>query len=170
MLAACVVSLAAALGGWVVSARFAAPALVLLYGGSAAWHLSGRKGFRGDRRGVQANRQLVRGAGGYAYFGALLGVGVITEMSSPLVWAGVLYSAVAGFSAAACYGLGFGLGRSSPVVAAIPVASRHIDQGALAVSFVWGFSRPARYVAIVTSIFGALIMLALAAQTFGVHL
>jgi hypothetical protein len=91
-------------------------------------------------------------------------------MASPLVWAGVLYSAVGGFSAAACYGLGFGLGRSSPVVAAIPLYSRNIDQGALAVSFVWGFSRPARYVAIVTSIFGALIMLALTGQILGVHL
>jgi len=87
-------------------------------------------------------------------------------MSSPLVWAGVLYAAVAGLPAAAFYGVGFGLGRSAPAVAAVPVYRRRIDHGALAMSFVAGFGRPARYLAIAASVVGALILLSLTAQVF----
>ncbi len=69
------------------------------------------------RSSVQANKSLVRGWSGIVYFGALLGVGLLTEMSTPLVWTGALYSVAAGPAAAAAYGLGFGLGRSSPAIA-----------------------------------------------------
>jgi hypothetical protein len=69
------------------------------------------------RSSVQANKSLVRGWLGIVYFGALLGVGLLTEMSTPLVWAGAIYSVVTGPAAAAAYGLGFGVGRSSPAIA-----------------------------------------------------
>jgi len=88
------------------------------------------------------------------YFGALLGVGVLTEMSTPLVWAGVVYSAAAGLPWAIMYGLGFGLGRSMPALAAVPVYGRDINYGDVAALVVGSLRGPLRYVAVMTAAFG----------------
>ena len=104
------------------------------------------------------------GLAGRAYFGALLGTGILTEMSTPLVWSGLIYSVAAGLPAAALYGMGFGFGRSAPALAAIPAHKRPVDYGAVAVSVLWVIRRPLRYVGIVAAAAGAFVALALAVQ------
>jgi hypothetical protein len=157
-----------ALLGEVYSAKFAAPLVVVLYVGAGIWHVSGLVGFPGDRRGIQANKHLVGGLTGRAYFGALLGIGILTEMSTPLVWTGVIYSMAAGIPAAPLYGMGFGLGRSAPAVAAIPAHKRPVDYGAIAVSVAWALRRPLRYAGAVTGAGGAFIAVTLAIHGWGI--
>ncbi len=48
------------------------------------------------------------------YFGALLGMGVFTEMASPLVIGGAWLSIAWGMHWGMSYGLGFGVARSMP--------------------------------------------------------
>lgn len=99
-------------------------ALALL---SSLWHLSGRDSFRGDRQRFQAKRSWVnRGRAGLFYFGAVLGVGLLTEMSTPLVYAGAALAAASGPLAAAAYGVGFGLGRSVPPWVAVAMGDRAV--------------------------------------------
>jgi hypothetical protein len=69
------------------------------------------------RLGIQANRRLAeRGNWGMVYFGALLGIGFLTEVSTPLVAAGVVLSLASTATWGAAYGLGFALGRWRPAV------------------------------------------------------
>ncbi len=153
-----------ALLGEAFSAKFALPLAAAMYAAAGIWHASARNGFPHDRSGIQANRQLVRGLAGRAYFGALLGTGILTEMSTPLVWSGLIYSVAAGLPAAALYGMGFGFGRSAPALAAIPAHKRPVDYGAVAVFVLWVIRRPLRYVGIVAAAAGAFVALALAVQ------
>jgi hypothetical protein len=62
----------------------------------------------------QLNRRYVEiPVAGAALFGAVLGVGVLTSITTPLVWAGALAVLATGSAAAgALYGLGFALGRT----------------------------------------------------------
>ena len=77
------------------------------------WHLSGRTGFPFDRSGVQANRAWATSMRvGRFYFGYLLGLGVITHLTTPLVYVLLALSAAAGWHVALALGVGFGLGRS----------------------------------------------------------
>lgn len=57
------------------------------------------------------------------YFGAILGVGLVTDMSTPLVYGGAALSLGIGPGAAVVYGLGFGLGRSVPGWIAVVVGA-----------------------------------------------
>jgi hypothetical protein len=83
----------------------------------ALWHLLHRKSFRFNRAGIQTNRVLAkRGSAGMLYFGAILGVGILTEMTTPLVFLGPALAVASGFAAALPFALGFAVGRSSPVV------------------------------------------------------
>jgi len=79
------------------------------------WHALGRTSVPFGRHAVQANRRLARrGAWGLVYFGALLGMGVLTEMASPLVIGGAWLSIAWGMHWGMSYGLGFGAARSMP--------------------------------------------------------
>lgn len=54
---------------------------------------------------------------GAAVFGVVLGIGLLTLITTPLVWIGVVAAFVAGSPlAGATYGLGFGLGRTAQVL------------------------------------------------------
>ena len=129
--AAAVITILGAVGQFLPSRECAILALVA-YIAAWRWHLSNRWRFPGDRRGVQANKHLVRGIGGRLYFGALLGAGIVTEMSTPLVSTGIFYGLAGGALVAVCYGFGFGLGRSAPSMAAVPLYRRDIDYGPVA--------------------------------------
>ena len=94
------------------------------------WHLSGRTGFPFDRSGVQANREWAMSTRvGRVYFGYLLGVGVVTHQTTPLVYALLALSAAAGWQAALALGIGFGLGRSLLAVAGAVMVDRGGDPG-----------------------------------------
>jgi hypothetical protein len=78
-----------------------------------AWHTTRIGGFPGDRKRVQARRDLVtRGLLGPFYFGAILGTGLLTEAATPLVHAGPLLALGWGPTAGIAYGVGFALGRA----------------------------------------------------------
>jgi len=49
------------------------------------------------------------------YFGALLGVGFLTQMTTPFVWIGVAIAIAQGPAWGAGFGAGFGIGRAIPV-------------------------------------------------------
>jgi len=69
------------------------------------------------RESIQANRQWAnKGPRGVFYFGALLGIGLLTQMTSPLVLGGALVAASSGVWWAVLYGAGFGAGRSLPAL------------------------------------------------------
>jgi hypothetical protein len=53
---------------------------------------------------------------GRVYFGGLLGLGVVTYMTTPLVYAMVLYASALHLPIAVLAGVGFGLGRSRPLL------------------------------------------------------
>jgi hypothetical protein len=91
------------------------------------------------------------------YFGALLGIGIFTEATTPLVWAGAFYSLAAGLPGGLLYGTGFGLGRSAPALAAVFVARRDINYGAIADLIVIRLRRPLRYVAFLAALAGACV-------------
>src|SRR5262249_16830988 len=116
--AAAVITIFGAVGQFLPSRECAILALVA-YIAAWRWHLSNRWRFPGDRRGVQANKHLVRGIGGRLYFGALLGAGIVTEMSTPLVSTGIFYGLAGGALVVVCYGFGFGLGPCAPGLAGV---------------------------------------------------
>lgn len=83
------------------------------------WYLSGRRSVPFGRYGRQSNYHLAgRGRLGLVYFGALLALGVRTEMSTPFVWVGALFALTTTPVNALAYGVGFAVGRSAPVLAA----------------------------------------------------
>lgn len=101
------------------------------------WHLSGRTGFPFDRSGVQANREWAMATRvGRVYFGYLLGVGVITHLTTPLVYALLALSAAAGWQAALALGIGFGLGRSLLAVAGAVLVDRGGDAGEISARII----------------------------------
>jgi hypothetical protein len=83
---------------------------------SIFWHIRPLKRFRWSRFQHQASRPLSElGIPGLVYFGAILGVGIATEMSTPLVQAGAMGAIWGGAIWGAVYGACFGIGRSSPL-------------------------------------------------------
>jgi hypothetical protein len=98
-------------GVWVATAGAAA-----LW--SFSWHARGRdaRSVRWARSGRQANKRRARRRfSGRLYFGAILGVGLLTFMATPLVYSIALLAAAVGLPAALMVGAGFGLGRSKPI-------------------------------------------------------
>lgn len=78
-----------------------------------AHYLVGNRPVRFAGTGRQANRDLaMSGPMGLVYFGWVLGLGVLTAVSTPLVWSGVALSAANGWQWGAVFGISFGLGRS----------------------------------------------------------
>ena len=61
---------------------------------------------------------------GRVYFGYLLGLGVVTHLTTPLVYALLALSAAAGWQVALALGIGFGLGRSLLAVAGAVLVDR----------------------------------------------
>ncbi len=100
-------------------------ALTATAAGSAVWYLSGRRQIPFGMATRQANRYAAHsGPLGVVYLGQVLGLGIATEMSTPLVWSGVLFAVGLGAPASAAFGLGFGLGRSAPVIAGAVIGER----------------------------------------------
>lgn len=94
------------------------------------WHLTGRTGFAFDRSGVQANRGWAMSTrGGRVYFGYLLGLGVVTHLTTPLVYALLALAAAGGGQVAITLGVGFGLGRSLLAIAGAVLVDRMGDPG-----------------------------------------
>lgn len=98
------------------------------------WHAFGYSTFPGDRHGWQAHREralLTRS--GRLYFGMLLGLGVFTRMTTPLVYALILAVATSAPAALAVVaGVGFGFGRSIP--AFVGVIANAASRDALALN------------------------------------
>ena len=97
------------------------------------WHAFGFVKVPLGRESIQANKQWARkGPRGLFYFGALLGIGLLTQMASPLVLAGAFVAASSGLWWAVAYGLGFGAGRSVPVLSGAISGLGKLDPGQLA--------------------------------------
>lgn len=139
------------------------PVAAACYALCLIWHARSGVSMSFWRRSIQANRALVRGARGLLYFGALLGIGIFTEVATPLVWAGAFYSLAAGIPGGLLYGTGFGLGRSAPALAAVFVARRDVDYGAIADLIVVRLRQPLRYVAFLAALAGVCVAAASAA-------
>ena len=105
--------------------------LALAVAGLAAcltWYLTGRRHFRGARAEHQANREWAfRGPLGQAYFGSLMGAGVLTQMTTPLVYASIFVAWSQGLVWALVAAVGFGIGRSAPAIAGAALARRPYD-------------------------------------------
>jgi hypothetical protein len=102
-----------------------------------AWHVRGGAGFPFDRSGVQANRGWAMSTRlGRVYFGYLLGLGVITHLTTPLVYALLALSAAAGWHVALALGVGFGLGRSVLAVAGAVLVDRGGDPGEISTRII----------------------------------
>lgn len=124
---------------------------------SFRWHWRGRSRFHFSRQSVQANHELARrGRRGAAYFGGLLGVGVLTEMSSPLVWTSLVYAAVTGVSTAASYAVGFALGRSTPALAAAVWVGATTDPHEVTIYVVVRLRRYTRWLGVPVAALGGL--------------
>jgi hypothetical protein len=104
------------------------------------WHLGGHPSFPLSRAGMQTNRSLAkRGNIGMLYFGLVLGIGLATQMASPLVYVGAALALGWGMVVALPYGIGFAMGRSIPVVWAL--INRRVSAGQVADAFVSGRDR-----------------------------
>lgn len=66
---------------------------------------------------------------GRLYFGGILGLGIATYMTTPLVYALVLYAAAVHLPGALLVGVGFGLGRSRPLVTGLWARGRLTPAG-----------------------------------------
>lgn len=108
-------TLAGLLGALVpATATLAAAVIAATY--SLWWHASDKPTFRGSRSGWQADREIaMRTRLGRVYFGGLLGFGIATYMSTPLVYTLSFYAAATHLPNALVAGVGFGLGRSRPI-------------------------------------------------------
>ena len=141
----------------VVGSMLGRPSALLLLAVAALawaclWYLRGRYRLPGGREAVQANRDLaIRGPAGMLYFGALLGVGLLTEMSTPLVYAGAALSLSQGLGWGALYGVGFGLGRSAPALAAALIPRRDVNPAAIARVMVSTNRKRSRWLGLVVS-------------------
>lgn len=154
--------------GAVAYLAYLAPVVVGGYLYSLYWHARRRLIVPFGRTSVQANRDLVRGTPGLVYFGALLGNGLLTEMSSPLVWAGAGFAAVAGPLPALLYGVGFGLGRSATALAGIPLGPRVTDYGRVADFVTGALRRRLHPVGVVAALLGAAVVAVGFLATMGV--
>jgi hypothetical protein len=144
------------------------PALGLLAAavlvGSAFWYGKGGGHVPFGRQGVQSHRDLAgRGWLGLMYFGGLLGVGLLTQMSTPLVWAGVFVSLYKGPGWAFVYGIGFGVGRAIPVWVVAFLRGRFIP--AELTAYLISNSRRLRWVGLATTLAAAGVMARLVARS-----
>jgi hypothetical protein len=99
------------------------------------WHARDARAFRGSLSGIQANRRLAtQTRAGRLYFGFLLGFGLATYMTTPLVYSLALYVAALGMPAGLVAGAGFGLGRSRPIVTGLRARGR-LTPAAVAAQF-----------------------------------
>ncbi len=129
--------------------------VLLLY--SAYWHAAGRSNVPMGRERFQARRDWVRrGRRGLVYFGAVLGVGLLTEMSTPLVYAGAALSAGTGGFRGLAYGIGFGLGRAMPAWAGAVVGQR-FPPGKVGLAFIENYRR-LRWVGVLASLTGVMLI------------
>lgn len=130
---------------------------------SVGWHLTGRQNVPLGRKSIQANRRWAQsGPLGTIYFGSLLGVGFLTDMTTPLVIGGALLSVAIGTPGAVLYGLGFAAGRSSPAFAGALRGLGQASPGEVAFRTVmWGTSPFARGLGAATGLLslGALTLL-----------
>lgn len=121
---------------------------------SLVWHLRRRLQFVGDRRGFQARRDLaVRPPLGLYYFGALLGFGFLTTMSTPLVYAGAAIAFASPVAVGLLYGAGFALGRSVPAIVgvALPIGVR-VAPHVVGPRTVSGFAATSMWLGTVTAV------------------
>lgn len=87
------------------------------------WHAKRSHWEPWARSGIQARRSIARRGGmGIFYFGSLLGVGVLTEMTTPLVVAGFLMAGVSTLPHALAYGRMLGVADSTASLATLGVA------------------------------------------------
>lgn len=129
------------------------------------WHATGRSTVPAGRQGFQARRAWVdEGRGGLLYFGAVLGVGFLTEMSTPLVHAGMALAAAHGPYQGMGYGAGFGAGRSLPTWTAVVLGGR-FPPGLVGVTFVENYRR-FRVLGALASIGGLVSLWTVVAGTF----
>jgi hypothetical protein len=152
---------ALSLVGGLAGRRLAVPVAALAFLLCLWWYARNFYRVPFGRSSVQANKALIRGWLGVVYFGALLGVGLLTEMSTPLVWAGALYSVAVGPGAAATYGIAFGLGRSTPAIAGGFLGPRVRDHHHVGLFVVIDLRSRLRWVGLFASTLGLLTAAAL---------
>jgi cytochrome c biogenesis protein CcdA len=102
-----------------VGVAVAVLAVSLLWHAAGSSHMKFAQHSRQSNRGWAFNRRR-----GRLYFGALMGIGIATHMTTPLVYASILLAASKGPSWALTAGVGFGLGRSVPAIAAVFLGRR----------------------------------------------
>jgi hypothetical protein len=121
------------------------------------WHVFGRsRAFRFPK--FQVNRATVsrRSIGVYIY-GGLLGIGLLTLVSTPAVFVGALAVFLAGSAQlGAAFGISFGVGRTvSLAAAALPRAANQIEAG----DRVYRYQMPAaRYIALFGAVPAMLVL------------
>lgn len=97
------------------------------------WYARSFVRFPGDRESVQALKQrALFGRFGRLYFGFLLGIGVLTSMTTPLVYVLLFVEASLHPAWAIAAGVGFGIGRSVPALAGVTIGGRIGGPGAAA--------------------------------------
>lgn len=113
---------AIAIAAWAVGQLPPRPA-VFVGGGVVAsyallWHLLRQPSFVGNRDGRQADKERARSPlTGRFYFGTALGIGIITYMTTPLVYGLLFIDAAVPIGVACLVGAAFGMGRSVPAFA-----------------------------------------------------
>jgi hypothetical protein len=118
-----------------------------------------RRGFPGQNASYQANRDLAQsGLAGILYFGWILGLAVLTEVSTPFLYTGLTLAAAEGFRWAAAAGIGFGLGRSVPVLVGLLGSGRDADPHRLALTIRYGLPRVRLALLSVVTVVGGLAM------------
>lgn len=138
--------------------RLPSGAITPLFALCLYWHLNPKTRFRFNRQSVQANKDLARRTRwGALYFGGLLGTGVMTEMSTPLVWAGILLGATSGIVLAIAYAAGFALGRTSPALAATAGIGRRVGPSMIANFVIIDLRAYTRWLGVAASALGLYI-------------
>lgn len=101
------------------------PIAVVWFVGTVLWYLAGSRRVPFGRASVQARRDLAqKGSPGLVYFGAVLGIGLLTQMAAPLVYGGALPTLSSSPSWGLAYGAASGVGRSAPAWAGAILAGR----------------------------------------------
>jgi hypothetical protein len=120
--------------------------------GALAWYARGHYPIPWGRAGVQANRDLAsRRRAGLLYFGGVLGPGILTVMSTPLVWVGVAFCLAGGVVWGVLYGMSFGFGRSVLGLVVASIKGRDLDAGQLT-DHVLGMKSRVRWVGLATAV------------------
>jgi hypothetical protein len=92
---------------------------------SLVWYVRRSAIFPFSRQGAQANREWARSRPfGPLYFGGVMGIGLLTAISTPLVYVGVATSIALGSFWGLLYGGGFGIGRAVPAFVGSLVGGR----------------------------------------------